>query len=149
MAKHVHAEAMAMFAEDAKISETPWKFWETRESKTKKNGVWVEDWEDLEEMPDWNPNVGYRRKIQTITIEGIVFPLPYKGEVVKGQKYYYADTDIGDLGYAVKEVTHDNCFTGKLLEVLSGMGNIFLHEEAAKMRVKALHELDKKILGGE
>ena len=31
MAAHVHAEKMAMFAEDAKISETPWEFWEVRE----------------------------------------------------------------------------------------------------------------------
>lgn len=35
MAAHVHAEKMAMFAEDAKISETPWEFWETKESGVK------------------------------------------------------------------------------------------------------------------
>lgn len=146
MVAHVHAEKMAMFAEDAKISETPWEFWETRESKTKKNGVWVEDWEDLEGMPDWHPNVGYRRKVRTKTIAGVEFPLPYKGGLVYGRKYYYAD--LGNTGYIARGIKNDDDgYHQALLGALLAGGNLFLTEEEAKMRVNALRELDKKILG--
>lgn len=146
MAKHVHAENMAMFAEDAKRTDKPWELWETSESKSFKDGDWVEDWEDLDDIPDWHPDVGYRRKIQTITIEGIVFPIPYKGEVVKGQKYYYVDIYMG--GYIVRKISNDG-YNDKLLKELAGKANIFTQKKYAEMRVKALRELDKKILGNE
>ena len=148
MAAHVHAEKMAMFAEDAKISETPWEFWETQESKVKRNGVWIEEWEDLEEMPDWHPNVGYRRKVRTTTVAGVEFPLPYTGKIIEGVTYYYAD--IGNTGYDVHSIKNDgDGYHQALLGVLLNSGNIFLSEEEAKVRVKALRELDGKILGGE
>lgn len=144
MAAHVHAEKMAMFAEDAKISETPWEFWETQESKVERNGVWIEEWEDLEEMPDWHSNVGYRRKVRTTTIEDIEFPIPYNGVLIEGQTYYYVDIYMG--GYIVRKVSNDG-YNDKLLKELAGGANIFTQKEYADMRIKALHELDKKILG--
>lgn len=146
MAKHVHAEKMAMFAEDAKHTDKPWELWETRESKTKKNGVWVEDWEDLEEMPDWHPNVGYRRKLKTKTIEDIEFPLPYEGGLIDGQTYYFVDIYMG--GYIVRKVLNDG-YNDKLLKELAGGANIFTQKEYADMRINALKELDRKILGEE
>lgn len=147
MAKHVHAEKMAMFAKDAKISETPWEFWEVSESKVEKDGDWVDVWEDLNAIPDWNPNVGYRRKVRTTTIEGIEFPIPYKGEVVEGQTYYYAN--FGGTGYIARDIENYDEHHEALIGVLLACGNLFLTEEEARMRVKALRELDRKILCGK
>lgn len=60
MPAHVHTELMLQFAQDAMVSETPWEFWETQECQVLRDGKWVEEWEPLEGMPDWHPNVGYR-----------------------------------------------------------------------------------------
>lgn len=147
MAAHVHAEKMAMFAEDAKHTNKPWELWEVNESMSQKDGVWVEDWEDLKGIPDWNPNVGYRRKLKTTTIAGIEFPIPFKGEFVEGRKYYYLS--FGRAGYDVCEIEKSDFLSKEVMAVLSQTGNIFIHEEEVRMRIKALNELNRKILGGE
>lgn len=99
-------------------------------------------------MPDWHPNVGYRRKVRTTTVAGVEFPLPYTGKIIEGTTYYYAD--IGNTGYAVHSIKNDgDGYHQALLGVLLNSGNIFLSEEEAKMRVKALRELDRKILDRE
>lgn len=95
-------------------------------------------------MPDWHPNVGYRRKLKTTTIEDIEFPLPYEGGLIDGQTYYFVDIYMG--GYIVRKVLNDG-YNDKILKELVAGANIFTQKEYADMRVKALHELDKKILG--
>lgn len=148
MAAHVHAEKMAMFAEDAKISETPWEFWEVREWDRDDNGNRVEYWEGLNNVPCWCPDAEYRRKVRTTTVSGVEFPLPYTGKIIEGMTYYYAD--IGNTGYDVHSIKNDgDGYHQALLGVLLNSGNIFLTKEEAKMRVKALREFDKKILDGE
>ena len=111
------------------------------------NGNRVEYWEGLNNVPCWCPDAEYRRKLKTTTIAGVEFPLPYKGRIIEGVTYYYAD--IGHTGYAVHRIKNDgDDFKSAMLVILSMSGNIFLHEEEAEMRVKALRKLDKKILGG-
>lgn len=64
MTGYVHAQNMLLFAQDALTHSEPWLLWESCESRTLRDGVWKDDWEVLEEMPDWHPNVQYRRKAQ-------------------------------------------------------------------------------------
>ena len=56
---HIHAKLMKQYAKDAKISETPWEFWEYR----------VKDWGDdigfqpCTNNPSWITETEYRRKV--------------------------------------------------------------------------------------
>lgn len=63
---HVHAELMAMYAEDAKITTKPWKLWEFREL----NG----DWLNLSQHPMWVFDMEYRRKPMTHVVHGVEIP---------------------------------------------------------------------------
>lgn len=68
---HAHHRLMAKFAEDAAISQTPWKFgnvvWEVE-----LHGRWVE----LDSCPSWEPDHKYRRrlrlKVGDVTDRGLV-----------------------------------------------------------------------------
>lgn len=55
MGKHIHAEKIAQFAEDAKVSETPhsnWEFFSIIDNK----------WIGCQCNPSWSKNIKYRRK---------------------------------------------------------------------------------------
>ena len=53
MSGHVHAELMAQYAKDAKVTDRPWELWEMDDST---------GWVALAQMPRWNEYVKYRRK---------------------------------------------------------------------------------------
>lgn len=54
MFKHKHAEAMALYAEDALKSKTPWERWELRLNNTG-------EWKKCTFTPTWNEHFEYRR----------------------------------------------------------------------------------------
>lgn len=60
MVKHVHAELMAQYAEDAMETDRPWERWEVEDSLA--IGVWV----TLSAAPVWKPSLKYRRKQQNV-----------------------------------------------------------------------------------
>ena len=51
---HKHAELMALYAKDATLSETPWKFWEFKKEHIDT------DWMPLRSHPAWDNNCNYR-----------------------------------------------------------------------------------------
>ena len=65
MTKHVHAEMMALYAEDAMQTTKPLVAVEFSDG-----GSWIDCWNS----PIWLENNQYRRKARTITIEGAEFP---------------------------------------------------------------------------
>ena len=55
MPKHIHAELMKQYAEDATIANEPWKFWEYYSNE-------YHYWTILKGNPLWEKAVKYRRK---------------------------------------------------------------------------------------
>lgn len=74
MSRHVHAELMAQYAEDAKQNYRPWIFWEYRTTKNS-------PWQSLARNPGWDPAYQYRKKRVPLEIKQIIregnFILPY------------------------------------------------------------------------
>jgi hypothetical protein len=59
--KHIHAELMRQYAEDAMETDKPWERWQFSAEG--------EPWEDIACMnPSWQPEWQYRRKPRTIRI---------------------------------------------------------------------------------
>ena len=56
--KHIHSESMALYAEDAMVTDKPWELWETRVSRV--------EWQLLNTHPVWFEGHKYRRKPKTI-----------------------------------------------------------------------------------
>lgn len=81
MSGHVHAKLMALYAQDAAETETPWKRWEIKAPKSTK-------WEPACETPSWSQFCEYRRKPKTININGFDVPEPYRGSLEPFEKYW-------------------------------------------------------------
>ena len=57
MTGHVHAEAMALYAEDAKETEKPWERWQARTIDPSNKY-----WRDITSHPNWSDHTEYRRR---------------------------------------------------------------------------------------
>lgn len=79
---HIHAESMALYAEDAKTHVEPWKLWQFKY----REGMWV----DLSTSPSWLPSHKYRRKPKTYFLHGVEIP-DLRIEPKNGQEYWYPD----------------------------------------------------------
>lgn len=84
MSKHIHAELMLQYAQDAMETDKPWERWETFSS----------GWRACCSSPVWASALLYRRKPQTVTINGFEVPAPLK-VAPDGGRYYieYVDED--------------------------------------------------------
>jgi hypothetical protein len=78
--KHKHADSMAAYAKDAMISSTPWEMWESSQGQ--------DYWSILTAHPIWDWELDYRRKVETITINGIKVPEPMREAPDVGQLYH-------------------------------------------------------------
>lgn len=79
-----HIESMEAYLEDAKVSEAPWKLWESRFSE---GGEWLK----LSGHPAWSPLREYRRKVERITLGDCEFPEPARTAPKIGSIYYTPD----------------------------------------------------------
>jgi hypothetical protein len=61
MNRHKHAELMAMYAQDALKTDTPWKFWQFQRPC-------FGGWNDCDYHPEWVSECNYRRKPQEHTV---------------------------------------------------------------------------------
>ena len=68
MTAHKHAALMAQYAEDAFETGVPWVMWELKGGSG--------GWEPLSRHPMWRQASQYRRKPQTININGYEVPEP-------------------------------------------------------------------------
>lgn len=72
MTKHIHADSMVKYAEDAAETETPWKRWQYKTSVD-------ENWNPCLYHPIWKETNSYRPTPKTVTINGHEFPDMYTG----------------------------------------------------------------------
>lgn len=80
--KHKHHELMALYAEDAAKTDTPWLLWEKRLL-----GL-AEEWEVCESNPAWALIAEYRRAPKRINIGGHSFPEPVREALEDQQEYW-------------------------------------------------------------
>lgn len=81
MSKHIHAELMAQYAQDAMETDKPWLLWQNSDDG-------VSGWDDLDTHPMWVPTLLYRRKTRTIDINGREVPEPVRGRPAHKTKYF-------------------------------------------------------------
>lgn len=86
MTQHKHFELMALFLEDARVSETPWQFWQRRGIRSD-TGNWI----DCDYSPIWGAHSEYRRKPRTIRIGEFDVPEPMR-EAPKELSIYFVPT---------------------------------------------------------
>ena len=127
MSGHVHAELMALYAQDAMESETPWERWEYRRSE-------LIGWISVNTHPEWDDCTEYRRKTKTIHINGIEVPEPCREPLACDTKYYMPDiVDSLDGKWAWSAWDDDEVDHARLKA-----GIVHLTKEAAEMHAKAL-----------
>ena len=91
MAKHIHAEMMMQYAQDAMETPRPWERWEMYGKVT---GSWI----SLGECFFWRPENQYRRKPKMLSVtlasgEVVSWPEPHRTELEYGDPYFYVDVD--------------------------------------------------------
>lgn len=123
MTKHVHAELMLQYAQDAMTTDKPWELWEGSD-----NGVWL----PMEGTPSWDIRLQYRRKPRTIKINGFDVPEPVREPLDIGTKYYCVIASHED--YAATIVWEGDVYDKRFLS----RGLIHLTREAAELHAKAL-----------
>ncbi|MCW7548427.1 hypothetical protein OO184_10855 [Photorhabdus sp. APURE] len=130
MTKHVHAELMLQYAQDAFKTDKPWLLWEMYDDAN-------ELWEDIFHHPNWNPDFKYRRKPEMITVGKVSFPKPVDYELNNGDKYY---SIIDSMSYERGPLI----WFGDNIDVLY-LNNRCIHltEEAAKQHVEALIKINR------
>ena len=130
MAKYIHAENMALYAQDAQETETPWDRWQILI-----NGKW--------EYLDWcftfRPEHKYRRKPKMLSVtlangETVSWPEPHRTELGFGDSYFYVGVDgsviVGKWDYLLWDS-----------DVLSN-GYCHLTREAANQHAAALRKIN-------
>lgn len=80
MPKHIHAELMAQYAQDAMETDTPWDRWEFMDGNI--------DWTALVRNPAWDECSMYRRKPRTLNINGYEVPEPVRKPITMHDPYY-------------------------------------------------------------
>lgn len=127
MPKHIHADLMLQYAQDAQESETPWENWEL----LRINGNWV----SLQGSPVWNDVYEYRRKPKTIVINGFTVNAPMDKEPEHGGTYFYpcfTNVDLWD----------GNRYTAEWDVRLYNRGLCFSNKEDAIAMAKAMLRID-------
>lgn len=92
MSKHIHAEAMLQYAQDAMETDTPWVLWEVDVDEDEYGDY---RWSSLSTHPTWHPDRKYRRKPQTININGHEVPEPVRCPLNIGTEYWTPHISAG------------------------------------------------------
>ena len=96
--KHVHAELMALYAQDAMETDKPWEWWERKT-------IYDSEWNELVEHPNWMKCNQYRRKPsgKVVVIDGEEFIVPNSFKPNYGDYYYSLSAQFNQI-YATKFV---------------------------------------------
>jgi len=126
MAKHIHADLMRLYYEDALETESPWERWEFRRFGD-------DTWNICGTHPLWNLEWEFRRKPKTININGFIFPEPMREAPAFGTTYYYAST------VAILYINNPLTWTGSDFDMeLLRRGVCHLTREASEIHTNAL-----------
>lgn len=127
MPKHIHADLMLQYAQDAQESETPWENWEML--------VGEKTWCTVKGELQWHKNNKYRRKPRTIVINGFTVNAPMDKEPKDREEYFYpcfTNMDLWD----------GNSYTGEWDRRLFERGLCFTNKEDAIAMAKAMLRID-------
>ena len=104
---HVHAESMALYAEDAKSHAEPWKLWQIKMGSF--------DWIDCKFSPAWDPSCEFRRKPKTRFVHGVEIPA-FEFTPKVGERYYTANVNLPVLYGCGSNTAEDCTFTQRMIE---------------------------------
>lgn len=135
MAKHIHAKLMELYAKDAAVSDSPWKYWEVYDPEADK-------WVTLRKNPEWATDKLYRQKPTQLSIEGVWFPVPYGEELTIGETYYLPELTVGEIKAVSIKCTRN---TKASLERKQKDGFLFETYNKACLYAMALKELNGKL----
>lgn len=135
MAKHIHAKLMELYAKDAAVSDSPYKFWEVYDPEADK-------WVTLRKNPEWATDKLYRQKPTQLQIEGVWFPVPYGEELTVGDNYYLPELTVGEIKVVSLKCTRN---TKASLERKQKDGFLFETYNKARLYAMALKELNGKL----
>ena len=130
MAKHVHADNIVLYGQDAQETETPWDRWQIDI-----NGKW----QDLGECFYFMPEHQYRRKPKMISVtlasgEVVSWPEPLKLQNLELRKqYFFIDADF---------VIHETMWIKSCDTNLIVCGMVHLTGEAAEQHAAALRKIN-------
>ena len=131
MTAHIHAEDMALYAQDAMETDKPWERWECKYTYQK-----IEEWETLAGNPFWDERLQYRRKPRTININGFEVPEPRREPLEEGGKFFLLNVYSG--------IAFEKSWDGQAHEDLLRCGMVHLTREAAEIHAKALMSFTMK-----
>lgn len=135
MAKHIHAKLMELYAKDAAVSDSPWKYWEVYDPEADK-------WVTLRKNPEWATDKLYRQKPTQLQIEGVWFPVPYGEELTIGETYYLPELTVGEIKAVSIKCTRN---TKASLERKQKDGFLFETYNKVRLYAMALKELNGKL----
>ena len=135
MAKHIHAENMALYAQDAQETPEPWERWEFNSIGRK--------WSQLTSNPTWVTSIQYRRKPKMISVtlasgEVVSWPEPHKGDLNVGQHCYLVvhNGDVEHVCLALHSHKHKSV----------QFGMVHLTKEAAEQHSYALFKINNQVV---
>ena len=131
MPKHIHADLMLQYAQDAMETDKPWERWELRYCEE-------ESWAPCGGNFVFDPSLEYRRKPRTININGFEVPEPVLETLKVGQQYYTAEPDASSF-FCVHTWNNHTLDIRRLQR-----GLIHLTREAAELHAKALLSFTEK-----
>ena len=132
MDKHIHADLMLQYAQDAQETDKPWGRWEVYGTVT---GRWI----SLDEGLYFMPGHQYRRKPKMLSVtlasgEVVRWPEPHRTELEYGDLYFYVDVDGSVMVEEWDCIAWDS-------DTLSN-GWIHLTEDAAEKHATALRKIN-------
>ena len=128
--KHVHAELMMQYAQDALETDKPWERWE--------KSLWGNPWRALEGNPAWGVATEYRRKPngKTVLIDGQEFIVPKSFEPNIGDAYFCfssASEDVAEYKHQDRHFDYGNARSG----------NCYRTEEEAEQALKFWRKINE------
>lgn len=116
---HVHAENMALYAEDALTNPEPWKLWQIKSGSS--------DWISCQFSPAWDPGCQFRRKPKTKLINGVEIP-DFQFTPYVGCNFYCANIGLPEFYETGNMGSADCTFTKRMVE----RGLIYPYTEEGK-----------------
>ena len=133
--KHIHADVMLQYAQDAQTTATPWLLWEIRFC----SDIWVDCTDgDMH----FSANFEYRRKPKMLSVtlangEVVSWPEPHKGDLDCNCIYYVASETGGADVYVFANTKYEN-------KIIS-FGLAHLTKEAAEQHSYALFKINNQV----
>ncbi|NHB87169.1 hypothetical protein C5471_05365 [Photorhabdus tasmaniensis] len=127
--KHVHAQLMMQYAQDAMKSDEPWKRWERFHAVS---------WEQCKHSPAWNTKFKYRRKPEIITVGSVSFLKPIS-EAPALNTLCYVVAIRSNIN--IHSITWHN--GSPMFRNFLKQGLIHLTEDAAQQHLEALIKINK------